>query len=237
MPRGVQMTWEEQKLQSFGPFVAHAPSEAEDPPDTTTLRLQVEATKDGHSTDARLSAFSLALPTPETEVLNISFASLVFLEKNGRPPTLEVGRFEFTFAGALQLVADLQKQASALIGGKPPKVDVRPDGISGSYDIRIEEASAGAFLMRNIAVLIEVDIPFRAGLPTVRSRVRQPGVAVPAECSAIRRRWLPPAGGRRLRDQGADRIAGVRRDGRRRLRRGRGRGPRHGWRALPGRRV
>jgi hypothetical protein len=89
-----------------------------------------------------------------------------FTIKPGRPPDLKVVKPELEFGGALELLKKLQEELPDL-GGTGPDLDIREDGVTTSIAVRIAEANGGAFLMRNIAFLVRVDIPFRKGLPGV----------------------------------------------------------------------
>ncbi len=167
VPRGVELTWPEQKLTSSGQFVAHSP-EPIDAPDTTTLRLRVSQDLEKRDTECVLTAFTLRLPTPATEVLRLSFGALTFRERSGRPPTFDVDDFDFSFEGSLKLIKQLQEKASAVLGGAKPQVELRENGVSAIFALRVADASSCAFLMRNIVVHIRVHIPFRGGSPGVR---------------------------------------------------------------------
>ena len=115
-----------------------------------------------------LTPFTLRLPTPETEVLRLMFGGLTFTEGNGRPPTFDVASIDFSFEGSLRLIKDLQEKASALLGGTLPQVELRDDGVTATFALRVPDASSGAFVMRNIVVHLRVHIPFRGGSPEVR---------------------------------------------------------------------
>jgi hypothetical protein len=167
VPRGVMLTWPEQRLTSVGAFVAHGP-EPIDGPDTTSLALTVKQDLSGRSTSCVLTAFTLRLPTPDTEALRLSFGGLTFTEADGRPPVFDVTSFDFSFEGPLRLLKDLQRKASALLGGAAPTVDLTADGVTATFTLRIDDASSGVILMRNIVVRVQVHIPFRGGSPGVR---------------------------------------------------------------------
>jgi hypothetical protein len=167
VPRGVTLSWPEQKLKTSGPFLARAPG-PDGAPDTTTVRLTVTQDLTTRSTECILTAFTLRLPTPQTEVLRLSFGGLIFREGSGRPPTFEVASFDFSFEGSLRLIKNLQEKASALLGGSKPQVELRDTGVTAIFALRVPDASSGAFLMRNIVVHIGVHIPFRGGSPGVQ---------------------------------------------------------------------
>src|SRR5205085_1565455 len=91
VPRGVQLTWPAQppgaphdatgmSLHSRGAFAAHGPDPI-DGPDTTTVRLTVSQDLAEHRTECVLNAFTLRLPSPESEVLRLSFVGLTFREE------------------------------------------------------------------------------------------------------------------------------------------------------------
>lgn len=167
VPRGVTMTWPEQKLRTNGAFLARLPGPS-GAPDTTTVRLTVSQDLTTRSTECVLTAFTLQLPTPEKEVLRLAFGGLTFREGSGRPPTFEVPSLDFSFEGSLKLLKSLQEKASALLGGTKPEVELRESGVTASFSLRVPDASSGAFLMRNIVVQIGVHVPFRGGSPGVR---------------------------------------------------------------------
>ncbi|MEZ0447203.1 hypothetical protein [Cellulomonas sp. ICMP 17802] len=167
VPRGARMTWPEQRLQSRETFVAHGPDPI-DAPDTTTVRLTVSQDLAVRSTECVLTAFTLRLPTPQTEVLRLWFDGLTFREGSGRPPTFDVSHMDFSFEGSLRLLKDLQEKASSVLGAAKPQIALREDGVTATFAIQVPDASSGAFLMRNIVVHIQVHIPFRGGSPGVR---------------------------------------------------------------------
>jgi hypothetical protein len=178
VPRGVRFTWPSQppgaapdqtgmRLHSKGSFVAHRPDPI-DGPDTTTVRLTVTQDLSQHSTECVLTAFTLRLPTPASEVLRLSFNALTFRDGSGHQPTFDVTGFDISFEGALRLLKDLQEKVSQALGPTAPRIDLREDGVTATFAIRIPDTSSGAFTIRNVVIIIAVDIPFRGGSPGVR---------------------------------------------------------------------
>lgn len=162
VPRGVRLEWRQRPLRSFGPFVARS---AGGTVDTTMLDLRVEQTVDSAMTDCTVSAFSLALPSPQFQALVCHFDSIAFRVRDGREPTLDVSGFKFEFGEALSLLKDLQEQAD--LGDLVPLIRSRPDGIEASWALRLPSATCGVFQLSNVAFGVEVMVPFRAGVPTV----------------------------------------------------------------------
>jgi hypothetical protein len=161
-PAGVRLSWTGRRLRSKGAFRAHRP---DDDLDTTTLDLVVEQSADERSTRCALSAFTLSLPSPDTELLAVGFGSLVFTQAGGQAPKVEVSAPEIRFSGALTLLQALRDAID--LPGTLPALRSVPDGVTLTYALHVPDAPAGAFLLRNVAVSVAVDVPFRGGKPSV----------------------------------------------------------------------
>jgi hypothetical protein len=162
-PPRVHMAWEDIKLKSDGMFRAHKAGAP--PTDTTTLRLRVDQDGAGLATACDLDAFTLALPPGGPDLLVLTFDGLAYRQKAGDAPTVDAKGLDVIFGADLELLKGLQEKLD--LGGGPPTVDLRPDGISARYCIVIPDAPAGMFSLTNISVVIGVDIPFRGGTPSI----------------------------------------------------------------------
>ena len=160
LPRGVELHWDGQTLNTAGPFVAHGKQTA----DPTVLTLHIVQTAERRTTECMMSAFMLDLPTAGAGLVTASFESLAFRQVDGHPPTLEVGDFDFSFNGVLKLLQKLEQAVD--LGGRAPVIKAGPDGVRATYQLRIDDVP-GLFTMRNIVVNVELDIPFRKGSPSI----------------------------------------------------------------------
>ena len=101
----------------------------------------------------------LALP-PGSPLLTLSFEQVKFTQRPDVPMKLELVKPDIQFLGPLKLLQELQTKVMALLGNSGPNVRVSTSEIIVSYQLRIPDAPAGMFVMRNIAVLTEVHVPF-----------------------------------------------------------------------------
>ena len=159
-PPGVRMEWRGLTLKSHPPFQAN---------DSTSLDLTVETSPSKTETTCKVENFSLVLPPSGPALLTMIFRSLVFTQQPGRAPDLQVNGLHVEFAGALELLRKLQEELQGFLdlGSHAPLVSATPTGISASYTLSVPSVKAGAFLMRNIAMRVAVDIPFDRNPVTV----------------------------------------------------------------------
>lgn len=154
LPNGMRMDWT-LTLDKYGPFR---------PLGNTKLVLSVEATRAKRETTCTVNDFQLVLP-PEGDsdsLLTLTFGSLRFTRREGQAPELEIEGLRVGLGGALKLLQGLQAELEKVIGlpDNRPRIDVRPTGVVAGYGVSVPSVSAGAFLIRNIAVHTGVDVPF-----------------------------------------------------------------------------
>jgi hypothetical protein len=155
IPTGMTMTWT-LPLQEKGPFKPTA---------GTKLVLTVECSMAKRETVCTVNDFTVALPPGGGSLeglLALSFTSVRFAQKEGRPPDLDLQGMKIGFGGALKLLQELQQELSKVIDlpKNLPKIDVRPTGLTASYGLSAPKVTAGSFLIRNIAMNAGVDVPF-----------------------------------------------------------------------------
>jgi hypothetical protein len=160
----VEFKWKGIKLQQQqnGPFRPRTPGSSplldldviSQPP---TL-AEVERLE-GPQATCTLSDFMLALP-PGSPLLTLSFEQVKFTQRPDVPMKLDLVKPDIQFLGPLTLLQKLQTEVMKLLGNRGPNVRVSTSEIIASYQLRIPDAPAGMFVMRNIAVLTEVHVPF-----------------------------------------------------------------------------
>lgn len=158
----VEFNWRQIKLKPHGPF---RPRPSGPPPQLDldvvsrppTLAEAEEA--EGPKATCTLSNFMLALPAG-SPLLTLSFDQVKFTQRPDVPMKLELVKPDIQFLGPLKLLQELQTKVMALLGNSGPNVRVSLSEIIVSYQLRIPDAPAGMFVMRNIAVLTEVHVPF-----------------------------------------------------------------------------
>ncbi|WP_242154011.1 hypothetical protein [Sphingomonas sp. BAUL-RG-20F-R05-02] len=159
-PIGVRMEWLKLPLKAAGifrPRVARPPATA----GSCELDLEVRVVAEDSVTTATVREFALALPPTDT-VVTLSFKSLRMVQEKGRPPAVQVEGFDFELEGALALLRTLQEEVLRYFSARNPGIVVRrtPTGIAAGYAFVLPEVAAGVFLMRNMGVSIDIDIPF-----------------------------------------------------------------------------
>jgi hypothetical protein len=111
------------------------------------------------SPTCKLSYFMLALP-PSSSLMTIAFKEVRFIQRPKEPMTLAIDGLNIQFVGALRLLQELQARVMTLLGNSGPTVSVSTTELVVGYVLRIPDAPAGMFVMRNIAVRTEVHVPF-----------------------------------------------------------------------------
>ncbi|MEV0432241.1 hypothetical protein [Nocardia sp. NPDC050413] len=148
-PPEVQMNWRDIALRSVGTFVA-GPG--------TRLGLTIVAAPGRNETRCTVEEFTLELPPGPKRVLRLSFAALTFTQRGGAAPEVAVDGLRVEFVGALNLLKELQDLVQ--LGDIGKMLDVSARGITVRYALPLPPVTAGAFVMRNIALTSAVDIPF-----------------------------------------------------------------------------
>jgi hypothetical protein len=156
-PAGVRMDWTGVRLKNFGPLRTAG----------STLSLAVTASPASTETKCTVDAVALVLPAA-APLITVSFRSLEFTQLAGKPPTLAIGHIGVDFSGGLRLLSKLQEKLMELLGiSKGPAVHASQTGITASYALSLPSVAAGAFLLRDIALRIAVDVPFERRPVTV----------------------------------------------------------------------
>jgi hypothetical protein len=161
----VQMKWEELDLKGAGAFQPTGEAPAPQP----KLTLTVDSAPPNAQTTCTVENFQLVLPPSGTALLTLSFGSVVFTQKLGQAPDLQVNKLVVTFAGALELLKDLQDKVQEAIGQRAdrPTITTAPDKISAGYGFSLPEVAPGMFVLRNVATRVGVDVPFNGKPVTV----------------------------------------------------------------------
>jgi hypothetical protein len=158
----VEFHWKCIKLQPHGPFrprtSGSSPQLDLDVVSRPPTLAEVERLE-GPQATCTLSDFMLALP-PGSPLLTLSFEKVKFTQRPDVPMKLDLVTPDIQFIGELKLLQELQTKVMALLGNSGPNVRVSASEIIVSYQLRIPDAPAGVFVMRNIAVRTEVHVPF-----------------------------------------------------------------------------
>ena len=157
IPDGVQMDWT-LDLAQHGPFRPTA---------QTKLVLSARLSPaDGQSkTVCTVNDFGLVLPPDgviASGLLTLDFSSVQFTQIAGKPPSLAIKGLHVGFGGALKLLQEIEAEVDKFVSlpENVPTVDVRADGIAASYGLAVPSIPAGAFLIRDISMRVELDVPF-----------------------------------------------------------------------------
>lgn len=112
----------------------------------------------GADTVCKVRDFALVLPSPSKPLLQLQFASLTFTHRSGGPPRIQVDGVGVKFLGELQLLEQLGDAVD--LGDLEPYIDVTPVSLVAHYSLPLPSVTAGAFVMRDLAVNTEITIPF-----------------------------------------------------------------------------
>ncbi|MEO3787595.1 hypothetical protein ABGB12_30075 [Actinocorallia sp. B10E7] len=155
----MEMRWEKVRLRNHGPFRPR--------PGLEPAQFDLVVRSGWLPSDAQqqptcsLKNFMLVLPPPPAaSLLTLSFDSVAFTQFPGQPTKLEMHNPKVEFGRGLRLLHDLQAKLMELIGGRGPTISVSTTGLVAGYRIGLPAAAAGMFVMRNIAVRMEVHVPF-----------------------------------------------------------------------------
>ncbi len=146
--QAVAMRWEGVRLRPSGPFVFDGHS-----------ALSVTATRsgDGVTTTCVLERFSLLLPLGRPQ-LRLTFAAVRFTQEGTAPPRLRIDGLAATFLNELQLLEALGDAVELSRAGLT--VTASPAEVTAAYRLALPEVSAGAFVLRGIALRAGVTVPF-----------------------------------------------------------------------------
>jgi hypothetical protein len=158
----VKFNWTGIKLRPYGPFrprtEGSSPQLELDVVSRPPTLAEVERLE-GPQATCTLSDFKLALPV-DKPLLTLSFAHVKFTQRPDVPMKLDLDTPDIQFIGELKLLEKLQTEVMKVLGKSGPNIRVSTSEIIVSYQLRIPDAPAGYFVMRNIAVLTEVHVPF-----------------------------------------------------------------------------
>ena len=168
-PPGAAMTWK-LRLKPLGPFKPATGS-------TATLNVKIAAAPPSgpppgaagtpaSQTVCRVENFDFVLP-PDKPLVRLHFDALTFTQLPGRHPDLAIDHVTVAFDGALQLINDLIKQVQQFIGANGPTIRALPSGISARYALAIPSVGTAAFVLKNVAASLAIDVPFSAGTVAV----------------------------------------------------------------------
>jgi hypothetical protein len=153
-PPTVSMVWEKVALKKdVSPFGA-IPGSA----DVPMLTLSVVSSGVHTKTECTVENFALTFPSA-SPLLTLTFVSLHFLQQDGQAPTLEVKGIDAKFQGALDVLQALQDKVG--LADTDAHIDVGASGVTASYALAVPDASAGAFVMRNLSFHAGVVVPFQ----------------------------------------------------------------------------
>lgn len=130
----------------------------------TLLDLDIKQGPAGSTTRCKISKFTLAFP-PERSVLRLSLESLEYLQTEGQPPNLTLTGPALSFDGDLKFIDDLKSVMSSF-GTAGKLVKISPSAISVGYSLTALPITSGAFVLRNIAFNIGINVPFQ-GPPSI----------------------------------------------------------------------
>lgn len=147
----ITMSWKAVKLTTMGAFVAEREGQA------GQLDLDITTGTDDAETKCTIKDFTLKFP-PDKAVLELSFATMTYVQQGHKSPTLNVDGVGAKFVGDLAIVEKMSQAVQLGDAGK--LVDVTPTGIAVHYALPASPIASGVFIMRNIAFRSQVLIPF-----------------------------------------------------------------------------
>jgi hypothetical protein len=155
-------------VKDTGPFKARrvvesVPVNASFSIDTVTV-FPLDGSKAYTTTTGELRNFSLLLlPVDKLNFVQISFASVRFVSRDGQKPDFSASGTKVEFLGALEFVNTLEKYIGGDNGNKfsdPPSLHVGSDGIQIGYSLGIPDVTAGAFSLQDMSLAAGLKLPF-----------------------------------------------------------------------------
>lgn len=153
----VEFSWNKIKLQQCGPFRPR--TSGPDPQLDLVVKSTPPTLSDESTATCTLSNFMLALPAG-SPLLTLSFERVEFTQRPDVPMKLELVTPDIQFLGQLKLLQKLQTEVMKVLGKTGATVTVSTSEIVAGYQLRVPDAPAGMFVMRNIAVRTQVHVPF-----------------------------------------------------------------------------
>ena len=144
----VTMSWAGVSLKPAKGFVTSAGA---------TMDITVKAGPVENSTTCTLKKFGLQFP-PAGPVLRLDFGTVVYSQREGQPPDLDIDHVTPSFLGELAFVEELRKAID--IGNAAKYVDVTTTSVAVHYEYAAPPIPFGAFMMRNIAMAARLTVPY-----------------------------------------------------------------------------
>src|SRR5207248_8815503 len=122
------------------------------------LALTVTSAPGRADTECVLNDFAMELPPGPKRVLRLSFAKMTFSQHDGKAPRLDVDGVDAELLGDLTLLEKLRDAVD--LGAATKLVDVKPTGIAVHYSLPVPSIASGAFVMRDMALRTDIEVPF-----------------------------------------------------------------------------
>jgi hypothetical protein len=124
------------------------------------IDLDVSVGATGQTITCTVAKVVLALPdrAEATKLIEVSLDRVVFTQRDGQAPSLEVDGVDAKFFGLLNLLKELQEAVD--LGGSAPKIEASSKGVSAAYSLPVPDVTAGMFQMTNLVFSAGIDVPF-----------------------------------------------------------------------------
>ena len=148
----VTLQWKDIALAtSSGSFVTG-------PDSKMTLDVTIGAT--GQIITCTVDDVVLALPDRDEvkKLIEVTLGQVVFTQRDGAAPTLEVKDIDAKFFGLLNLLKELQEAVD--LGGAAPHIEASSSGISAAYALPVPDVTSGVFQMTGLVFHAGIEVPF-----------------------------------------------------------------------------
>ncbi len=165
-PPAVELTWEPQVKQQYGPDFLKF--ESTDPDRRLRIRARIEKpteTGTGRSEfSGQLNQFKLTF----LNVLALNFVAFTFKSETDRKPDVKVELEKgnpLQFQGDLEFVEDLKDIIPPELFGKGPSLEITAERIRVGFAIGLPPVAVGVFALKDVSLSAALELPFADGNP------------------------------------------------------------------------
>jgi hypothetical protein len=139
---------------------------------TAQLTLTVDTSLDVATATMRqhsrceITNIELVLGLSGTDLVTVPIESITFDSVDGKKPDMDVRLGRIEFGGILSFIKALADLLPVDGFSDPPALDVRPDGVTSTFELPVPAVAVGMFSLENIVIASRLDLFFAGAAPT-----------------------------------------------------------------------